>query len=194
MIIFITAKLQGPVSCVHRQKESHQQDFGDQNVVRITPGPSIEIMASEPSKFENISADKKNYAGKKYKDSQDFESVDQKGVEATQGICKQTVFAQATIQDNFKHFNVDDDEACIDKEVHHRHKWVSKHFLLTECEQQYIFPSFTSMITVIFLVPQQDVPPDFSSVSCKKQNGANHEQDEYDLLDDLHQGVITHLR
>ena len=78
--------------------------------------------------------------------------------------------------------------------MHDSNQRVTKHFLLTECEQQYIFPALSGAIGIIFITSQQNVPPDFFYISCKKQNGSNHEQNEYNLLNVEHIGLITHLR
>ncbi len=88
------------------------------------------------------------------------------------------MLAKAAVQNNFQHFNINDNETCIDKKMHHCHQGISKHFLLPECKQQYIFPALGRSIAVIFIMAEQNIPPDLFYIFRKKPDSKKDKNDK----------------
>ena len=86
------------------------------------------------------------------------------------------------IQDDLQHFQVDDDKAGVDYEVHDRHKWVAEHFALAECQQQEIPQAEARLIIIGGFFSEQDIPAYQPDLFYEQSGSRRGGQDEQDLL------------
>ena len=131
----ILFQLQGAISGIHSEKEHHQDDLGNQDIVCIASWPAIEFLHRQPFYFHNISPDKENKTTQQHQYSQHFKSIYQQSINISQRTGKKTMCTQDAIQYYLQYFYIDNDKAGIDKEMKNGHQWVAEHFFLAKSDQ-----------------------------------------------------------
>ncbi len=105
----ITPLLQERIGSIEGEEEGHEHDLCDEDVVGISAWPSIEVVADESFKFDDITADEEDGAGQEHAQGQHFRCIDQHIVQAlpSQGA-KRAMSTHHTIQDDLQHLGIDD--------------------------------------------------------------------------------------
>src|SRR5690554_3834270 len=86
-----------------------------------------------------------------------------------------------TIYHNLQHFNIDNDEAQINKKVQQSRKWPFKHFFLPKGNQQHCFPTESRLVISAFSPPQSYIADDFPCIVSGKSNRRQQQYSKNDL-------------
>ncbi len=56
MIMWIAPGLHHLVRCIEVEEKEHKYDLGNQDIIGVAPGPSIEVLTDETSQFDDVPA------------------------------------------------------------------------------------------------------------------------------------------
>src|SRR5438045_3279662 len=83
-----------------------------------------------------------------------------------------------SVNQYFKYFNIDNDEACIHKNVKHSCNWTLHHFTLSKRNKNHGLPSLRFSVVPVLGFAKLNVPRNLSYILCKKNNGGNKKKRE----------------